>query len=45
MFVECAVVAGAAYLVTGNKRHFDDSELGPFEFEVVEPAAFARLLP
>ncbi len=41
-FLECAQEAGAAYLVTGNKRHF------PFpEFEgikIVRPAEFARIL-
>ena len=44
MFVDCAVVAGAEYIVTGNKKHFQDPELGPFEFDVVTPAEFARLL-
>ena len=41
-FLECAQAAGAAYVVTGNKRHF------PFpEFEginIVSPAEFAAIL-
>ena len=41
-FLECAQEAGAAYVVTGNKRHF------PFpEFEgitIVSPVEFARIL-
>jgi uncharacterized protein len=41
-FLECAQEAHAAYLVTGNKRHF------PFPaFEgitIVSPAEFARIL-
>ena len=41
-FLECAQEAGAAYVVTGNKRHF------PFpEFEgikIVSPAEFAGIL-
>jgi len=44
MFVDCAVVARADYIITGNKRHFTVAELGPFEFEVVTPAEFARSL-
>ena len=45
MFVDCAVCARADYIITGNKRHFRGAELGPFEFEVVTPAEFMRLLP
>ena len=45
VFVDCAVAASAQYLVTGNKKHFRHAELGPFEFEVVSPSEFARLLP
>jgi predicted nucleic acid-binding protein len=41
-FLECAHASGAAYLVTGNKRHF------PFptyeNTAIVSPAEFAQIL-
>ena len=44
MFVECAVAASAEYLITGNRRHFERWELGPFGFDLVTPAQFAEFL-
>ena len=44
MFVECAVVSRAKYIITGNTKHFRTAELGPFEFEAITPAGFARQL-
>jgi putative PIN family toxin of toxin-antitoxin system len=41
-FLECAAAAHAAYLVTGNKRHFPFPECEGTE--IVTPAEFARLL-
>jgi len=41
-FLECAQAAGAAYVVTGNKRHFP---LPEFEgTKIVSPAEFATIL-
>ena len=41
-FLECALEAGAAYLVTGNMRHFP---IGAFqEIRILEPARFAHVL-
>ncbi len=43
-FVECAVAARANYLITGNIRHYRNIDLGPFEFDVVTPREFLRVL-
>jgi predicted nucleic acid-binding protein len=43
-FVDCAVAAGADYLVTGNVRHYRNPELGPFDFKVVTPREFLAVL-
>jgi putative PIN family toxin of toxin-antitoxin system len=41
-FLECAHASGAAYLVTGNKRHFPfPAYEGP---AIVSPAEFAQIL-
>jgi putative PIN family toxin of toxin-antitoxin system len=41
-FLECAVEASAAFLVTGNLRHFP---VATFEdIQIVEPARFAHVL-
>lgn len=41
-FLECALAAGAGYLVTGNLRHFPAPE---FEgIQIVSPAGFAQVL-
>src|SRR5215471_2740295 len=41
-FLECAVEASAAFLVTGNMRHFP---VATFEdIQILEPARFARML-
>lgn len=43
-FVDCAVAARADYLITGNVRHYRYMQLGPFEFDVVTPREFLRIL-
>ena len=43
-FVDCAIACQAKFIVTGNRRHFDCSELGPFLFLVVGPCEFAELI-
>jgi len=43
-FVDCAVAAGADYLITGNVRHYRNPELGPFGFRVVTPREFLDVL-
>jgi len=41
-FLECALEASAAFLVTGNLRHFP---VATFEgIQILEPARFARML-
>ena len=39
-FIECALVSNADYLITGNKRHFINSELAPYNFQIVSPREF-----
>jgi predicted nucleic acid-binding protein len=41
-FLECAQEAGAAYLVTGNKRHFPFAEFAGIA--IVSPAEFAQMV-
>ncbi len=41
-FLECAREAGAAYLVTGNLRHFPPALFE--DVQILAPAAFAHLL-
>lgn len=40
-FVECAVAAQAAFLVTGNRRHFPVAFQG---IQILEPARFVQVL-
>lgn len=41
-FLECALEAGAAYLVTGNLRHFPPARFE--DVQILAPAAFAHVL-
>jgi len=41
-FVDCAVACRAGFIVTGNRRHFDCPDLGPFAFQVVGPREFVK---
>jgi putative PIN family toxin of toxin-antitoxin system len=43
-FVDCAVASSADYLVTGNVKDYRATGLGPFEFDVVTPRQFLKIL-
>ena len=44
IFYECAFASNSKYLVTSNIRHFKGSELKGFNFKIVTPGKFYKLL-